>query len=188
LPKAAAGDPCPRCGKPMDYHRGIEVGHTFKLGTKYSASMKATFLDPKGVPQPFVMGCYGIGVSRVVAACVEQSHDANGIVWPASLSPWDLAIVPLNMSKDDIKNTAETLYAGALKLGLNVLLDDRPDSAGVKLKDADLIGIPLRLVIGERKFAEGKIEFRRRSDPTSQDLAIGQALPHIQNLITNAKQ
>ena len=108
LRKAVAGDPCPRCGKPMDYHRGIEVGHTFKLGTKYSMSMKATYLDAAGKPQPFVMGCYGIGVSRVVAACVEQCHDANGIVWPAALAPWDLIIIPLNMSKDDIKNTAES--------------------------------------------------------------------------------
>jgi prolyl-tRNA synthetase len=179
LRKAAKGDPCPRCGKPMDYHRGIEVGHTFKLGTKYSLSMKATYLDLKGAPQPFVMGCYGIGVSRVIAACVEQCHDANGIVWPAALAPWDLTIIPLNMTKDDIKKTAETLYEGALKLGMNVLLDDREESAGVKLKDADLIGIPLRLVVGERKLAEGKVEFRRRSEKSSEDWPIQDALTRL---------
>ena len=105
----------PQCGKPMEYHRGIEVGHTFKLGTKYSTSLKATFLDINGKPQPFVMGCYGIGVSRVVAACIEQCNDANGILWPAALSPWQLTIVPLNMSKDEIKKAAESLYESAPK-------------------------------------------------------------------------
>jgi prolyl-tRNA synthetase len=183
LRKAAAGDPCPRCGKPMDSHRGIEVGHTFKLGTKYSVSMKAAFLDPKGLPQPFIMGCYGIGVSRVVAACIEQCHDANGIVWPAALSPWDVTIVPLNMSNDLVKKTAETLYENALKAGLDVLLDDREESAGVKLKDADLIGIPLRIVIGERKMAEGKVEFRRRSEKAAQDLPVDSALAAVKELI-----
>jgi prolyl-tRNA synthetase len=183
LRKAAAGDPCPKCGKPMDYHRGIEVGHTFKLGTKYSASMKATYLDIQGKPQPFVMGCYGIGVSRVVAACIEQCNDANGILWPAALSPWQLAIVPLNMTKDEIRKTADTLYDGAIKAGIDVLLDDRPESAGVKLKDADLLGIPLRLIVGERKLAEGKIEFRRRSEKTSEDLSCADALPHVQNIL-----
>src|SRR4029077_9147768 len=122
LRKAAAGDPCPKCGKPMTYARGIEVGHTFKLGTKYSSSMKATYLDAQKSAKPFVMGCYGIGVSRVVAACIEQCHDENGIVWPAALAPWDLVVVPLNMSNDDVKKTAEMLYAGAAKLGLHVLL------------------------------------------------------------------
>lgn len=179
LRKAAAGDPCPRCGKPMTYARGIEVGHTFKLGTKYSVSMKATYLDAEKKAQNFVMGCYGIGVSRVVAACIEQCHDENGIVWPAALAPWQLLIVPLNVSKDDIRKTAETLYDGAQKAGIDVLLDDREDSAGVKLKDADLIGIPLRLIVGERKLAEGKIEFRRRSEKTSEDLPIASALEYV---------
>jgi prolyl-tRNA synthetase len=187
LRKAAAGDPCPKCGKPMDYHRGIEVGHTFKLGTKYSASMKATYLDIAGKPQPFVMGCYGIGVSRVVAACIEQCNDANGIVWPAAISPWELLIVPLNISKEEIKKTAEALYEEALKAGINVLLDDRADSAGVKLKDADLIGVPLRLIVGERKLAEGKVEFRRRSEPASEDLLIGNALSSIKEQLAKSR-
>jgi prolyl-tRNA synthetase len=186
LRKAAAGDPCPKCGKPMEYHRGIEVGHTFKLGTKYSSSMKATYLDVQGKPQPFVMGCYGIGVSRVVAACIEQCNDANGIIWPTALSPWPLAIIPLNMTKDEIKKTAEELYDSALKAGIDVLLDDRAESAGVKLKDADLLGIPLRLIVGERKLAEGKIEFRRRSETTSEDLPIAAALQHVQTILATA--
>jgi prolyl-tRNA synthetase len=168
----------------MDYHRGIEVGHTFKLGTKYSASMKATYLDVAGKPQPFVMGCYGIGVSRIVAACIEQCNDANGIVWPAALSPWELEIIPLNISKEDIKKTAEALYEEALKAGINVLIDDRADSAGVKLKDADLIGIPLRLIVGERKLAEGKVEFRRRSEAASEDIPFASALAHVQKFLS----
>ena len=184
LRKAAGSDPCPKCGKPMDYHRGIEVGHTFKLGTKYSASMKATYLDVAGKPQPFVMGCYGIGVSRIVAACIEQCNDANGIVWPAALSPWELEIIPLNISKEDIKKTAEALYEEALKAGINVLIDDRADSAGVKLKDADLIGIPLRLIVGERKLAEGKVEFRRRSEAASEDIPFASALAHVQKFLS----
>ena len=163
----------------MTYARGIEVGHTFKLGTKYSASMKATYLDAQKTAQNFVMGCYGIGVSRVVAACIEQCHDENGIVWPAALAPWKLAIIPLNMSNEEVKSTAESLYQAALKAGYDVLLDDREDSAGVKLKDADLIGIPYRIVVGERKIAEKKVEFRRRSEKTSEDVSIESALSHI---------
>ncbi len=176
LRKAVAGDPCPRCGEPMEISRGIEVGHTFQLGTKYSAAMKATYLDPKGESHPIVMGCYGIGVSRVVAACIEQCHDANGIVWPESLAPWDLIIIPLNVSKPDVKNAAESLYAEAQKAGLQVLLDDRDMQAGAKLKDADLIGIPKRIVVGERKIAEGKVEFKRRQDKESRDIPLSDAL------------
>jgi prolyl-tRNA synthetase len=179
LRKAAAGDPCPRCGKPMSYARGIEVGHTFKLGTKYSASMKATYLDAQRKAQHFVMGCYGIGVSRVIAACIEQCHDEGGIVWPAALAPWKLIIVPLNISNDGVRKTAETLYEQALAQGIDVLLDDRDETAGVKLKDADLIGIPFRIVVGERKLAENKVEFRRRSEKTSEDLPVDSALSRM---------
>ena len=182
LRKAAAGDPCPKCGKPMSYARGIEVGHTFKLGTKYSDSMKATFLDAQGKAKPFIMGCYGIGVSRVIAACIEQCHDAGGIVWPEALAPWRLAIIPLNMSNESVRKTAESLYSQALSQDLDVLLDDRDETAGVKLKDADLIGIPLRLVVGERKLAEGKVEFKRRSEKDSRDVSVPDALAQIQAL------
>jgi len=184
LRKAAAGDPCPRCGKPMTYARGIEVGHTFKLGTKYSDSMKATYLDDQKKARPFVMGCYGIGVSRVVAACIEQCHDENGIVWPAALAPWAVEIIPLNMSNDAVKKTAEDLYQQALSAGLDVLLDDRDETAGVKLKDSDLIGIPLRLVVGERKIAEGKVELRQRRQKDSEDIAVAAALAKVQYLLT----
>lgn len=182
LRKAAAGDPCPRCGKPLDYSRGIEVGHTFKLGTKYSSSMKANYLDPKGTSQPMIMGCYGIGVSRVVAACIEQCHDEGGIIWPTALAPWDLEIVALNMGAAGVKDAAEKLYEDAQKAGIQVLYDDRDETAGVKLKDADLLGIPLRIIIGERKLAEKKVEFRRRSEKAPQDFPITEILGHIQTL------
>jgi len=183
LRKAAAGDPCPRCGKPMNYARGIEVGHTFKLGTKYSSSMKANYLDSKGTSLPMVMGCYGIGVSRVVAACIEQCHDDGGIIWPAAIAPWDLEIVALNMSGSGIKETADNLYEAAQKAGIEVLYDDRDETAGVKLKDADLLGVPLRIIIGERKLADKKVEFRRRSDKNSEDLSLDSALGRVRESI-----
>jgi prolyl-tRNA synthetase len=185
LRKAAGGDPCPKCGKPMSYARGIEVGHTFKLGTKYSDSMKATYLDPQGKAKSFVMGCYGIGVSRVVAACIEQCHDASGIVWPQALAPYALTIIPLNMTNETVTTAAENLYKQALSKGIDVLFDDRDESAGVKLKDADLIGIPLRIVVGERKIAEGKVEFRKRNDKNSQDVPLADAIKHISSLLPN---
>ena len=184
LRKAVAGDPCPRTGEPMDYHRGIEVGHTFKLGTKYSASMKAHFLDEKGVAKPFVMGCYGIGVSRVVAACIEQCHDANGIIWPDAIAPWTLEIVALNVSSDVVRQAAEKICREAQSQGIQVLYDDRDDTAGVKLKDADLIGIPYRIVVGERKLKEGKIEFKKRTDAAAQDIALDDAMRQLSKIIT----
>ncbi len=183
LRKAVAGDPCPRCSKPLGYARGIEVGHCFKLGTKYSSSMKANYLDEKGASHPMIMGCYGIGVSRVVAACVEQCHDEGGIVWPPALAPWDLIISPLDISNPQVKETAEKLYAEAQKLGLRVLYDDRDERAGVKLKDADLIGIPLRIAIGERKMGEGKVEFKLRSSKTAEDLAPEAALSRVKDVL-----
>jgi prolyl-tRNA synthetase len=179
LRKAVAGDPCPRCGKPMEASRGIEVGHTFQLGTKYSAAMKATYLDLQGKAQTIVMGCYGIGVSRVVAACIEQCHDANGIVWPAQLAPWDLIISPLNVANETVFSTATKLYEEAKAAGLQVLLDDRDMQVGAKLKDADLIGIPQRIVVGERKIAEQKVELKRRSDKDSRDVPIVDAIGEV---------
>jgi prolyl-tRNA synthetase len=179
LRKATAGDPCPRCGKPMELSRGIEVGHCFQLGTKYSAAMKATYLDVAQKAQPIVMGCYGIGVSRIVAACIEQCHDASGIIWPDQLAPWDLLIVPLNVTNEAIKSAAETLYKEAQAAGLAVLLDDRDMQTGAKLKDADLIGIPNRIVIGDRKLPSGLVEFKRRSDKDSQDVPLADAIKRI---------
>lgn len=179
LRKAAKGDPCPRDGQPLAYHRGIEVGHTFKLGTKYSQSMKAAYLNAAKESKWMVMGCYGIGVSRVVAACIEQAHDAQGIRWPIALAPWTLSIIPLNLAVPAVKETAERLYREAQASGIEVLFDDREDSAGVKLKDADLLGIPFRLVVGERKIGAGLVEFKARTDPASQDIPVADALAHF---------
>lgn len=187
LRKAAAGDPCPRCQKPMDYARGIEVGHTFKLGTKYSASMKANYLDTKGASQTMIMGCYGIGVSRVVAACIEQCHDEGGIVWPQALAPWDVVIAGLNMASEKVKATAESLYEQARKMGIDVLFDDRSESAGVKLKDADLLGIPWRIVIGDRKLAQDQVELQSRRDKTSSDIAVKDVLVRLQEQLAEKR-
>src|SRR6185437_3962806 len=169
LRKASAGDPCPRCGQPLDYARGIEVGHTFKLGTKYSTRLKANYLDTQGKPQPLVMGCYGIGVSRVVAACIEQSHDVNGIIWPLSIAPWPVSVLALNISQADVKATAQSIYEKLGALGIEALFDDRDAPAGVKLKDADLLGIPFQIVVGERKLATRQVELRRRASKMSED-------------------
>ena len=159
---AKDGDPCPVCKSPLKETTGLEVGHIFLLGTKYSEAMKAYFVDKDGKEKPIVMGCYGIGVSRLMAAAVEQNHDENGIIWPEEIAPFKLLILPLNVKDENIKNKAEEIYKKALELGIEVLIDDRNISAGAKFKDADLIGIPHRIVIG-KKLKDGLIEYQRRT-------------------------
>jgi prolyl-tRNA synthetase len=166
------GDACPRCGKPVGTCKGIEVGHVFKLGTKYSAAMKAGFLTEKGGKEPFIMGCYGIGVSRVVAAAIEQRHDENGIIWPAALAPFQAAVMPLNVSEPAVMAAADKIYSDLLAAGVDVLMDDRDQRAGVKFKDADLMGLPWRVVIGDRKLAEGKVELKPRSGGEAEDVPL----------------
>ena len=136
----AEGDPCPHCGAPVKMTHGIEVGQVFKLGIKYSKALGATFLDENGKEKPLIMGCYGIGVSRTMAATIEQFHDDNGIIWPASIAPFEVVIVPINAKDEAQMKIAEKLYADMKNAGIDVLLDDRKDRAGVKFKDADLIG------------------------------------------------
>jgi len=159
---AKENDPCPVCKSPLKETTGLEVGHIFLLGTKYSEAMKAYFVDKDGKEKPIIMGCYGIGVSRLMAAAVEQSYDENGIIWPEEIAPFKLMILPLNVKDENIKNKAEEIYKKALDLGIEVLIDDRNISAGAKFKDADLIGIPYRIVIG-RKLKDGVIEFQKRT-------------------------
>jgi len=159
---AVEGDPCKRCGKPLSTWRGIEVGQIFKLGTKYSEVMKAHFLDEQGEEHPFVMGCYGIGITRTVAAAIEQHNDKDGIAWPISIAPFEVHILPTNMSEEDLRVTAETIYSGLAEAGIEVILDDRDERPGNKFKDADLIGTPLRVTVGERAAKEGKVELRNR--------------------------
>ena len=165
-------DPCPRCGKRLSFFKGIEVGHTFKLGTKYSQAMGAGYLTEKGAKTPFQMGCYGIGVSRVVAAALEQCHDDNGIVWPEAIAPFDVAILPLNVSEPRLMETAERREKELTARGFQVLLDDRDQRAGVKFKDADLLGLPWRVTVGEKKLAVGQVEIKRRGAADASDVAI----------------
>ncbi|MBN2514552.1 MAG: proline--tRNA ligase [Deltaproteobacteria bacterium] len=165
-------DTCPRCDSPIKFARGIEVGHVFKLGTKYSKAMKATFLDKDGKDKYMIMGCYGIGIGRTAAACIEQNHDNDGIIWPLSIAPYHVIITPVNINDEKIATVAEKLYADLEKRGVEVILDDRDERAGVKFKDADLIGIPLRITLGSKKLSEGKVEVKFRKSKDVDEVAL----------------
>lgn len=159
-----AGEPCPQCGKPLKLQRAIEVGHVFKLGTKYSLALNALFLDESGKQQPAIMGCYGIGVTRTLQAVIEQSHDDNGIVWPLSVAPYRVCITPLNVAPDSlVMQQAEKLYADLTARGVDVILDDRNERPGVKFKDSELVGFPLRIGIGDKSLAKGEVELKPRA-------------------------
>ncbi len=166
---AREGDLCPRCGKGMELKRGVEVGHIFKLGTRYSEAMSATFLDNQGKARPFVMGCYGFGISRMIAAAVEQNNDSKGIIWPPSISPMDVHILPVNMSDEKVVEETDRLEQVLSENGIEILVDDRDTGAGVKFNDADLIGIPMRLTIGN-KLKEGKVELFNRSSGETEEI------------------
>jgi len=180
------GDGCPRCGKKLSFNKGIEVGHTFMLGTKYSQAMQAGFLTDKGAKSPFIMGCYGIGVSRVVAAAIEQCHDENGISWPEQLAPFQVMLLPLNMSAPDVAALAEKMYAELTAEGIAVLLDDRDERAGVKFKDADLLGIPWRVTIGEKKLAVKKAEVKPRGAAQAEDVDLDGVVPFLIGKLTKS--
>jgi len=160
--KFSPGDRCPLCGEGTRTDKGIEVGHTFKLGTKYSKAMGATYLDDQGKEKEIVMGCYGIGVGRTVAAAIEQSYDQNGIIFPMPIAPFQVLILPVNTKIDLLRESAEQLYQELIEKEIEVLLDDREESPGVKFKDADLIGIPLRLTLGEKNLKKGWVEIKKR--------------------------
>src|SRR6185503_4016132 len=163
LRSVVAGDPCPKCGGKLALFRGIEAGHIFVLGTKYSATMGATFLDKDGANKPMVMGCYGIGVSRLVAATVEQHHDENGIVWPMSVAPYPVHIVQVG-SDAAVVDAVSKLEGELASHGVEALVDDRDERPGVKFKDADLIGMPLRVTIGAKALANGAVELKPRTE------------------------
>ncbi len=179
LRNAEAGDPCPRCGKPLEIKAGLEVGHVFKLGTKYSKSMGATYLDEKGTEIHAIMGCYGIGINRILAGAVESSHDANGIIWPLSLAPYQVLIVPLQVQNAAVLEHAVTLEKALTSAGLEVLTDDRDQRPGFKFKDADLIGIPLRVVIGERGLKDGTVELKWRTEAAARQIPAASAAESI---------
>jgi prolyl-tRNA synthetase len=176
---ADAGDPCPRCGAALEVKSGLEIGHVFKLGTKYSKSMGARYLDEKGTETLIIMGCYGIGINRIVAAAVEASHDDNGIIWPLSIAPYHVLIVPLQLQNPTVMEQALALESALTAAGLDVLVDDRDQRPGFKFKDADLIGIPLRVVVGERGLKEGKIEIKWRQEAEARQIPAATAASAI---------
>jgi prolyl-tRNA synthetase len=178
-----AGDPCPRCGQPLEVKRGIEVGHIFKLGTKYSAPMKCTFLDEKGQEQPMIMGCYGLGIGRTVAAAVEQNHDEAGIVWPLPLAPYAVEVLNLNPDNPQVGAVAEGVYRQLLEHGVEVLYDDRDERSGVKFKDADLIGFPVRVVVGKKGVEQGQVELSLRRDGSRRTVAVGEACAAVRQTL-----
>jgi prolyl-tRNA synthetase len=177
-----SGEGCPRCETGvLEVFKGMEIGHIFKLGTKYSESMGAMVLTQDGKQTPLVMGCYGIGVDRIISAAVEQSNDEDGIIWPKSITPFDVVVTITNMKQDDLRTAGEKLYDDLQRAGLEVLLDDRDERAGVKFKDADLIGIPYRITIG-KKVADGVVEVYDRRAKQSEDVKISDVVSRVQEL------
>jgi prolyl-tRNA synthetase len=179
-----AGDPCPRCATPLEIYRGIEVGHIFKLGTKYSEPMNCVFLDESGERKPMIMGCYGLGVGRTVAAAVEQSHDDDGIIWPMPIAPYEVVVTSLG-KEDSVRAVASEVYEKLKAAGVDVLFDDRDERPGVKFKDADLIGFPLRIAVGAKSLANGQIEWSWRKDRAKQLGAPDEVVTKVVELISS---
>ncbi len=179
------GDPSP-CGQgTLEIRRGIEVGHIFQLGTKYSEAMGADVLNENGKAQPMSMGCYGIGITRIVAAAIEQNHDDRGILWPRAMAPFQVALVPINMDKSEVVTQAtESLYDRLRSAGFDVFMDDRKERPGVKFAEMELIGIPVRVTLGERSIAAGSVEIQLRTESSAQDVPLDDAATHIANLLT----
>jgi len=187
LRNVVEGDPSPDGKGALRIQRGIEVGHIFQLGSKYSEAMKASFLDESGASHPMQMGCYGIGVTRVVAAAIEQNHDARGIAFPRPMAPFEVCLVPIGYHKSAaVREAAERLYADLLAAGIDVLLDDRPERPGVLFADMDLIGIPLRVVLGERGLNRGAAELKARLDPEPVDVTLDAVVPRLRERIADA--
>ena len=186
---AVAGDLCPRCGEGVfESHRGIEVGQVFYLGRKYSESLGATYLDTEGRERPIEMGCYGIGISRLVAAAIEQNNDSNGIIWPFSIAPFHVLLLPINYKDQAIQVASDRIYQQFQKRGVEVLMDDRDERPGVKFKDADLIGIPLRLTVGAKGLEKDCVELRWRRDGKTDEIPLGDASQTIHSMITQSLQ
>jgi len=180
------GDPCPRCGRELTTTRGIEVGHIFKLGTKYSESMQAMYLDVNGKSKPMVMGCYGIGVGRTAAAAIEQSHDENGIIFPEAIAPFSVLVVLVNPTDEAQKKIAEDLYSELMERGVEVLLDDRDERPGIKFKDADLVGIPLRVTVGKNAVKDMKVDLKWRKTGNVQQVPVDDAAALVLESIMDA--
>jgi prolyl-tRNA synthetase len=183
---AQAGDSCPKCGAELTSDRGIEVGHVFKLGTFVSEKFGASFLDSDGKSRPIIMGCYGIGLGRLLAAIVEQSHDDKGIIWPPSIAPYQVYLCPLHLDKPAVLPTAEKIYQELQKEGIKVLFDDRDDSPGVKFNNADLLGIPLRLTLSPRTLQNQSIEAKWRREKEAQLLSLENLTTQVKKLLDMA--
>jgi prolyl-tRNA synthetase len=180
---ATAGDRCPRCAGHFVLQRGIEVGQVFSLGTKYSAALKATVSDAEGKERVLEMGCYGIGVTRTIAAAIEQNHDDAGIIWPMPLAPFQVVVVPVNVADERLRTTAERLYAELTARGVEVLLDDRDERPGVKFKDADLIGYPLRITVGQRALERDAVELKRRTEKAATEVPVAEVVARVAELV-----
>jgi prolyl-tRNA synthetase len=187
LKVARQGDACPRCDGRLTATRGIEVGHIFKLGTKYSEAMNAAFLDPEGQDRLMVMGCYGIGVGRTIAAAIEQNNDENGMALPFAIAPFEVEVLPVNVSHAESMETAAGLYKALLDKGVDALLDDRDERPGVKFKDCDLIGFPLRIAVGERGLKEGMVDIKTRAEKTPVRVRKGEALEKVMERVAAAR-
>lgn len=179
-----AKESCPKCNSGMEEKKAIEIGHIFKLGTKYSKPLSAVFTDESGNRKPVIMGCYGIGVSRLVAAVIEANHDSNGIIWPSEVSPFDILVMPLNVTDTQSIETAFRLYRELTASGYSVLLDERNERSGVKFNDADLVGVPIRVIIGARNLKENRIELQRRRDKDSHIVGVDAAAARIKQIIS----
>jgi len=178
-------DKCPECGKKIVLENAMELGHIFKLGERYSKPLKAHYLDEAGKQKTIIMGCYGIGINRILAAAVEQSHDTKGIIWPKQLAPFDIEILTLADKSAKIQKISAELEAGLEKAGLEVLTDDREERAGVKFNDADLIGIPIQVVVSERNLKDKKVEVKIRKSGKTEKIDLDKALPEIQKIYTS---
>jgi prolyl-tRNA synthetase len=183
LREVAEGEPCVRCGEPLRIQRAIEIGHIFKLGDRYSRALGAEVLDPDGRRVPVVMGSYGIGVERAMAAIVETHHDERGIVWPPSVAPFQVVVVIAQSDDADVAEAAEGVYAGLIAAGVEVVIDDRPERAGVKFRDAELTGIPFRVTVGRRGLAEGVAEVTARATGDTSKIALGSVVGHVRTLL-----
>ena len=183
-----AGDPCPHCGKPLSAARGIEVSQVFQLGTKYSEAMGATFMDEDGKEKPLIMGCYGVGVSRTLAAIVEQHNDENGIIWPVSVAPYEVSVIPLDPKKEDCAAATDKLVQELLEAGLDVVVDDRDERPGFKFADNDLMGFPYQIVIGKRGLKNGTFELKDRATGEREDISIDEAAAIVAARVSEAKQ
>ena len=182
-----AGDPCPHCGAPLSAARGIEVSQVFQLGTKYSEAMGATFADENGEEKPFLMGCYGVGVSRTLAASVEQHNDENGIVWPVSIAPYEVAVIPLDPKQEECAAACDTVVDALCDAGIEVIVDDRNERPGVKFADNDLMGFPFQIVLGKRGLKNGTCELKDRATGEREDVALDQVAAKVAELVISQR-